>query len=536
MQPRVEARRATQPRERRALRRPAGPRPPTRPCATSCKTGPHPNGVRYAMHIPRQLPMICRALVVVVLASQATGAQASRGALQPGVVAFEGVNVVPMTSDTIITDVTVIVRDGRIASISPRRDARVPANATRVDGRGKYLSPGFADMHVHLFADELLPESVSETELGVMLANGVTAARLMIGTKNQLRLRREIEAGRVLGPQLWVASPQLAGRPFPNGYTITDTAQARSAVRDAVASGYDFVKLTLFITPPLYDAIVDEARQRGIRAVGHVEPQVGVARALAAGQPIEHLDGYLEAVLDDTVSAGRGLTQQGIFRPQNWTTLDAVDEEKIARLGGMTARAGGWGAWTSPTLNVFNDAFAVGPPEAVLRARPEWDVMPKRWRSDYLGHRSRYWSEEAAQWRTKARRERYVALRNSLVKAIVDSGGHILAGSDTPEWFHLYGWGLHRELRALVTAGLTPYQALQGATSNAATFLGADDQWGTIAPGRRGDLVLLGGNPLADIGATERIEGVMIGGRWLPPARLREMIDEAKRRLHGDGT
>ena len=483
----------------------------------------------------RQLHTLCRAALVAASMAPLAGAQGSRGALQPGVVAFEGVNVVPMTSDTVLTDATVIVRDGRIASISERGGARIPAGATRVDGRGKYLIPGLADMHVHLFADELLPESVSETELGVMLANGVTAARLMIGTPNHLRLRREIEAGKVLGPQLWVASPQLAGRPFPNGYTVTDTTQARSAVRDAVASGYDFLKLTLFITPPLYEAIVDEARQRDIRLVGHVDPEIGVARALAAGQPIEHLDGYLEAVLDDSVSGGRGLTQQGVYRLQSWPTIDAVDERKIARLAGMTARAGGWGAWTSPTLNVFNDAFAIGPSEAELRARPEWEVMPTKWRADYMGHRARYWSSEGAQWRTEARRRRYVEVRNRLVKAIVDSGGRVLAGSDTPEWLHLYGWGLHRELRALVSAGLSPYQALQGATSNAAAFLGASEQWGTIEQGRRGDLVLLAANPLADIGAVERIEGVMVGGRWLPPTRLRAMIDEAKRRLPGDG-
>jgi imidazolonepropionase-like amidohydrolase len=120
-----------------------------------------------------------------------------------------------------------------------------------------------------------------------------------------------------------------------------------------------------------------------------------------------------------------------------------------------------------------------------------------------------------------------------LVKAIADSGGKILAGSDSPEWFHVYGWALHRELASYVGAGLTPYQALETATRNPAEFLGALEEWGTIEPRKRADLVLLAANPLEDITATERIEGVMLGGRWLPKAELAAMIRRASERMGG---
>src|SRR6185436_8287878 len=131
-------------------------------------------------------------------------------------------------------------------------------------------------------------------ELGVMVANGVTAARLMIGTPQHLMLRRDVAAGRVLGPQLWAAGPQLTGRRSENAHVVTTPEEARAAVRAVADAGYDFVKLTLDISRPVYDAVVDEVARRAIRVVGHVDTAVGVPRALAAGQQIEHLDAYFE--------------------------------------------------------------------------------------------------------------------------------------------------------------------------------------------------------------------------------------------------
>ena len=122
-------------------------------------------------------------------------------------------------------------------------------------------------------------------------------------------------------------------------------------------------------------------------------------------------------------------------------------------------------------------------------------------------------------------------MRNRLVKAIADSGGKIMAGSDTPEWFFGYGWTLHREMESLVAAGLTPYQALAAATRNPAEFLRASKEWGTIEPGKRADLVLISGNPLEDIRNTARIEGVSVGGRWLDKAERDRMIAAATQRL-----
>jgi imidazolonepropionase-like amidohydrolase len=470
-----------------------------------------------------------RAALIMLAASPPVtdaAAQASRAALARGSFAVTDVTVIPMTADSALAGHTVVVRDGRIAELGPSRSVRVPAGARRVDGRGKYLIPGLADMHTHLFSDDAVPDSVAVDELGVMLANGVTAVRLMIGTPEHLVLRRDIIAGRTLGPQLWVASPQFAGKQYDNGVVVTTPDMARAAVRQAKADGYDFVKLTLFISWPVYDAIANEAKRTGIRVVGHVDDSVGVARAIEAGQQIEHLDNYFESALADSAPMKASVTQYGVFKPENWRSLDYIDDRKLDALAGATARAG---IWSSPTLNVFNQAFAIGMTDAEIRARPDWSMMPAEWRSLYLGARTKYWAAPAE----AGRRKRYVDVRNHLVKAIADSGGKIMAGSDSPEWFHVYGWALHRELASYVSAGLTPYQALEAATRNPAEFLGALDQWGTIEKGKRADLVLLAANPLEQITNTERIEAVSLGGRWLPRAELDRMIRRASERLGG---
>jgi imidazolonepropionase-like amidohydrolase len=274
----------------------------------------------------------------------------------------------------------------------------------------------------------------------------------------------------------------------------------------------------------VYDAITSEARARGIRVVGHVDPEVGVARALAAGQQIEHLDNYLESVLADSAPMRESVSDRGLFRLKNWESLDYVDDAKVERIAGATARAG---IFTCPTLTVFKTAFALGQSEKEIKARPDWRIMPAELRGLYLQAREKYWAKPA----TEARRMRWVQVRDRLVKAIADSGGKIMAGSDTPEWFFGYGWTLHRELESLVAAGLTPYQALAAATRNPAEFLRASSEWGTIEPGKRADLVLVTGNPLEDIRNTARIEGVAVGGRWLDPRERERMIGEAMKRL-----
>ena len=378
------------------------------------------------------MPLFFLAGIAAVIACQAHTAAmpaqqlAARGALTSGDLAIRNVSVVTMTSDAILRDAAVLVRNGRITYVGSDKDLRAPQGARVVDGGGGYLIPGLADMHTHLFSDgDEVHDSAGPAELGVMVANGVTAARLMIGTPEQLALRDAVRAGTIVGPQLWVASPQLTGRESENAIVTTTDAEAREAVRRVKRDGYDFVKLTLFLTPPVWEAIIGEAAQQRIPVVGHVEPEVGVARAAAAGQQLEHLDAFLEAALADSAPMKTSLTQGRVFNMRNWPSLDFIDARKIDQLAGVVARSG---VYVGPTQNVFNTAFGTGEPLDTIRSRQDFQHWPPKLREGYLRAHGRYWAPANDSLKTPARRAKYVAIRNQFVKAVQDSGGKLIAG------------------------------------------------------------------------------------------------------------
>jgi imidazolonepropionase-like amidohydrolase len=124
------------------------------------------------------------------------------------------------------------------------------------------------------------------------------------------------------------------------------------------------------------------------------------------------------------------------------------------------------------------------------------------------------------------RKAKYIDLRNRIVKAIYDAGGKIMAGSDTPEFLFLYGFSIHREIKAIRDAGLSNYAALQSATINPAEFFGSTKTTGTIAKGKRADLVLLNANPLDDVSNTENRAGVMLRGKWYTQDEMNKWLDE----------
>lgn len=454
----------------------------------------------------------------IVLTLLAVAVQASTPAANTTV--FVGVNVVPMDRERVLTDQTVVVRDGVIVEIGDARKVRVPQGAQRIDGRGKFLIPGLTDMHVHLFTDDEYPDALAEDEFKIMLAQGVTTIRLMTGTPEQLVLRERSAKGEIVAPTIYAASPQFTGRKATNAYVVTTEAEAREAVRKAKADGYDYLKMTTFLKPEVYEAIVGEAARQKIRVVGHADSRsVGLERALRARQQIEHLDSYLEALVPENSPVKGSVSDLYIYQPKNWESLDVLDENKIAEIARATVRAN---PFSVPTLYFFKSTFGVGRTEESIRAQTDIRFYPPKTVDMWVGHSKKYLAQAAS----PERRARYVAVRNKLVKAIHDAGGKILAGSDTPEWLLLYGYTLHRELRALNEAGLSTYATLAAATRNAAEFFGTLDKTGTVERGKRADLVLLEADPLANIANTERRAGVMLKGRWFTQAELDKSLEE----------
>lgn len=216
------------------------------------------------------------------VASAASGAQRAPA----DTLAIEQVTVIPMDRDTALASHTVLVAGDRIAWVGPSRGARVPRGARRVDGRGAYLLPGLADMHVHLRQVEELPAYV---------ARGVTTVVNMNGRPEHLAWRDGVARGALLGPRIFTAGPAVARRwGGVRGVGPRTEAEAEAFVRGQRRDGYDFVKVQTGIPLPAYRRLVATARSLGMAVVGHVVPQVGAARSLAAGQvSFEHAELHL---------------------------------------------------------------------------------------------------------------------------------------------------------------------------------------------------------------------------------------------------
>lgn len=406
-------------------------------------------------------------------------------------VAFIGVNVVPMDTERVLADHTVIVRNGLITSVGPSAAITVPADAERIDGKGRYVMPGLADFHVHLHSEE---------QLLSYLAHGVTSLFELDGSREHLELGARLKANERFGPTLYTSSPLLDGGP-PGGrvVSVATPEQARVAVVKQKNAGYEALKVYDNLSPEAYATLVAMARQQRIPVVGHVPRKVGVEAVLRARQAlISHGEEYFHSV--------------------------ARDESRIPALARATKEAG-----TSvvpdlvhidTSLRMLKDLEGVfADPEArylspeVLR---NWRFSNPTRRVDVAAYAER---EQAA----------YPFVQH-LTLALQKEGVRLLLGANASDAGLFPGKATQQELAELVKAGLSPYEALSAGTRNAGAFItdhvDAAARFGTVAVGQRADLLLLPGNPLEDVAQADRALGVMVRGQWFPRERLQKLREK----------
>jgi len=430
---------------------------------------------------------------------------------------IEHVNVLPMTREgTAVADATVVVRDGTIVDLGPSGKVHAPRGLPRIDGHGKWLMPGLADMHVHLMNWGLIklqtgqaqfPEEFLHTEDVTLpfIANGVTQIQDMGSLPELLQQRREIDSGTVLGPHYSLAGMVDGANPvWPGVARVAASPDAgRSAVREVKEQGFDFVKIYSRLDLETYHAILDEGQAEGIRVIGHL-PDAG--------------RGHPEAVLVPGLAMVAHAEEYTKYSPN-------FSDQDIERL---VAPARENHIWLTPTLiTMYWIANQTRDGVAVVAENPNLKYTHPALVAQWL-HANRY-----VQSATPARArlfQKTEAFNNRLVHAFAAAGIPMLTGTDAIVPGVVYGFSLHDELEMLARAGMTNAQVLQSATRGAAEFLGVADKRGTVEVGRAADLVLLYGNPLIDISNTRRIAAVVMGGRYLSRAELdRRMSDLAKR-------
>ena len=445
---------------------------------------------------------------LLVVVAGLLAAELPQESAPPATTAFVGVSVVPMDTERVLRDHTVLVEGERIVAVAPADGLAVPEGATVVDGTGRYLMPGLADMHVHTwYADELT----------LFVANGVTTVRNMFGGPVHLTWRERIAAGDLLGPTIVTAGPIVDGDPpyWPGSRVVKTAEDARAAVQEHVDAGYDFVKVYERLQPEPYRALVEAAHAAGLTVHGHVPAAVGMESVLAAGQrTVEHMFGW-EMWLQTSGSPFEGKEDL----PSRFCSWEHLDWERAEQAAQRFREAG---AWSCGTLTVMRHWITVDELEQTL-ATPELRYLPRAaistWRTMVPNQAGMIAPARAAR-----------GPRTELTRILHEAGVRMLLGTDQGNPFVVAGFAVHEELEHLFEAGLSPYEALRTGTVEAAACLEAGDEFGRVAAGLRADLLLLDANPLEDVANASRIAGVMLRGRWLPRTELDALLEELAER------
>jgi imidazolonepropionase-like amidohydrolase len=400
---------------------------------------------------------------------------------KPRAVAFINANVIAMASEAVQNGLTVLVEDGLIKAIGEARSIAVPPHFIRLDCTGKYLMPGLTDNHLHTMH--------SNSHALLNLANGVTTVRELCGFPWTLRMREQIRQNRLLAPNLYTSGPILNYVPLDFYATVVRTPEeGRQRVLEHKNSGYDFIKVHNNMPRKIYEAVLAEAKKENIPVVGHIPHDVKLEDAIKLGQrTFEHFKGYYYD-----------------------RTIEMTEEDYVALTEGANV-------WNCPTFYTYR-LGVVGQGAIDLLARGnEFKYVSafdrKRWQETYP-------------YATPNPSTRVYVLSKKIFRDLLEINAKFLAGTDSGGGYDLMvpGFALLEELAIMDSLGMPIYEVLKTATVNAAEAMNRSHEFGTIAIGKRADLVLLSANPLESIRHLSENEGVMVRGIWLAKTALAESL------------
>ncbi len=431
-----------------------------------------------------------------------------------GSLAIENVTIIDVERGQRLGARTVLIIGDRIARIDESPAARLPPGCTTLDGRGLFLVPGLVDMHVHLFNNSS-HRSPNEWAFPLFIANGVTAVREMrtdparIATVN--RWREAVAEGQLIAPRVLAAGVAVKG---------TSPPEARREVRAAKMAGADFIKVFSDVPETHWRAILDEARRSGTTVCGHVPEQVSLLTAARAGQRTnEHLTQVYEACSsrEKALLAARqkvsGNALIELCDAQEREVLETFEPRICAQVAGALARTR---QVQVPTLVL--PYFEARKAESDFRDDPRWRFL----RADERKRWARILARVTAGDRALAAKRWEVS--RQIFAALIAAKVPILAGTDTPMPRDYPGFSLHDELELFVACGMTPAEALRSATIGPAQFLGLTKSSGSIAIGKRADLLLVEADPLRRIDNLRRIRAVVLAGRLLRKSDLKALL------------
>jgi imidazolonepropionase-like amidohydrolase len=446
-------------------------------------------------------------------------------AKESGPLAFVGATVIDVVSGKPVPDQTVIVEGDKITAVAPTARAKVPDGVRRIDAKGKFLIPGLWDMHVHIGGPDYL---------ALFVANGVTGVRDLHAffPAATLGLRDGVREGKMLGPRIVAAGALIDGRQavWPGALIAKTPEEGREAVRKLKEMKADFVKVYESLPRDVYFAIVDETKKQGMTFAGHVTQTISAAEASDAGQrSIEHLSNMVLACSKDEETLRKELTDhlskadKMDFLLLNRVSQKAIDTTDPAKTKVFYDKLIKNQTWITPTLVVLHAMSHGDDPKVSGDERIKY-MMP------YL---RQFWNNRKLPAQALPPLKRTYRHTVDQTRAMRKAGIGILAGSDCSNPYVFPGFSLHDELALLVDAGLTPAEALRTATLNPAKFFNEEAVHGTVAAGKRADLVLLDADPLTDIKNAQKIRGVVVNGRYVAHDEIQKLLADTEKAAGG---
>ncbi len=445
---------------------------------------------------------------------------------------IQNATVVNTRDGSLAAGMSVVVDGGKIQKIAPAASVRVSGTAQAIDGLGKFVVPGFLDMHTH----SMVRIDASPSYFPLMIANGITGFREMgefpgsfpAMVARAAQLNADVLAGRVDAPEaLLVPGDIFPASPAPTA-APTSVAAAIQGVKDQKAQGVGFIKV-ISATRDGILAFLSESKNQGLTLAGHLAPAISATESSQAGwKTIEHLGSRMgilldcstdEAVMRQALITAAGANSPGY--PTDATSLkrvvDTHNTDKCQALAKVFVQNG---TWHVPTLRRVRGLDKTD--DALLANDPNLIYVDKARLALWNTSKTAYANLPAA---TKDASAKLYALKLSVVKLLKQNGVKMMAGSDAGQastWV-VPGFGLHEDFHELAAAGLTPLDILQMATLNGAEFLNRLATMGTVEVGKNADLVLLEANPMADSANLDKIGGVILKGRYFPKAALEKM-------------
>jgi hypothetical protein len=403
------------------------------------------------------------------------------------------VNIIsPEKKKPLLENRDVYIKDGKITKIKKASKNLVKINKTIIDGTGKYLMAGLADMHAHI------PVEHQEKYLLMNLAAGVTTLRSMRGDTSHISLKREIADGKRLGPDLIVSTPAISAK------TSIQENEFSRAILAYKQIGFDLIKVLSVPDSIYFKKLMMAARNSNMLVAGHSPRQVSIRRVVESGySSIEHLQGIIDVYQNDSISLTSLINSLKTNKVYNCPTLDwyHIQYQQFS-LDELTARKG------LEYLDVQLVKKWVAQVEANMlqQIKGNQDSLEQKLNQD----------------------RKYIQAKLRLVKILSDSDAPLLLSPDASGAFAVPGFSMYEEMKLYSKAGVSNQAILKIAVYSPSEYMGKQNDWGSIGPGKKANLILLSENPLESIENIQHMEAVMSNGKYIEVADIVSRLNKIK--------